>query len=125
HPAPPAKPPSGNIFSSTTVRNLLNKTTDFVDQTIAPYLQEHRYRPPYFTQYPPQGYHPHQQQGYQYGNGYGFGRGCPSGRPLQPGQYGYSQAQSPPQGYTPPSQPTYATTPQAARENPDVPSRPT
>ncbi|OHW94246.1 hypothetical protein CSPAE12_07163 [Colletotrichum incanum] len=44
--APPAKPDS-RLFSSATARKLLNKTTELMDQTITPYLQDHRYRPPY------------------------------------------------------------------------------
>ncbi|EFQ35005.1 hypothetical protein CGRA01v4_09435 [Colletotrichum graminicola] len=68
--APPPRP-DARFFSSATARKLLGKTTELVDQTITPYLQDHRPRPPYNTyqyQYPnqppsvPQGqYH---QQGY-------------------------------------------------------------
>ncbi|OLN96592.1 hypothetical protein CCHL11_00719 [Colletotrichum chlorophyti] len=49
---PPVQPkPDSRLFSTATARKLLNKTTELVDQTITPYLQDHRYRPPY-NQYP-------------------------------------------------------------------------
>ncbi|GJC97497.1 hypothetical protein ColKHC_06323 [Colletotrichum higginsianum] len=44
-PLPPK--PDSRLFSSATARKLLSKTTELVDQTITPYLQDHRYRPPY------------------------------------------------------------------------------
>ncbi|TKW53283.1 hypothetical protein CTA1_287 [Colletotrichum tanaceti] len=90
---PPPPKPDSRLFSSATARKLLSKTTELVDQTITPYLQDHRYRPPY--------------NAYQYQYQY------PSNRPL-PGPQGPPYYQ---QGYGP-SQPTYAA-PQVARENPD------
>ncbi|KAF9879634.1 hypothetical protein CkaCkLH20_03177 [Colletotrichum karsti] len=78
-PPAPAKSSSG-LFGHA--KKLLDRTTDFVDQAITPYLQDNRYRPPH-SQY---GQHSYQYQ-YQY----------PPNRPLQPGQY-YQQA---PQGYAP------------------------
>lgn len=45
--APPPKSES-RLFSSATARKLLTKTTELVDQTITPYLQDNKYyRPPY------------------------------------------------------------------------------
>ncbi|WYZ39436.1 hypothetical protein EsH8_III_001350 [Colletotrichum jinshuiense] len=105
--APPPAPskPDSRLFSSAMARKLLNKTTELVDQTITPYLQDHRYRPPYNqcqsqyqNPYPYQYQHQHPNQGQQ---------------AVGP------QGQYPQQGYGP-SQPTYAA-PQATRENPNIP----
>ncbi|KAF6827665.1 hypothetical protein CPLU01_08958 [Colletotrichum plurivorum] len=86
--APPLGPVKSNpgLFSSATARKLLNKTTDFVDQAITPYLQESRYRPPYgHYQYPHQY---HQYPGYQY----------PPSHPAHPPPGQYYQPQP---GYAP------------------------
>ncbi|GKT42649.1 uncharacterized protein ColSpa_02830 [Colletotrichum spaethianum] len=73
--APPPKSDS-RLFSSATARKLLSKTTELMDQTITPYLQDHRHRPPYnmyqhqnqYLNRPPSGpqgqYQQQQQQGY-------------------------------------------------------------
>ncbi|TEA15815.1 hypothetical protein C8034_v001919 [Colletotrichum sidae] len=97
---------SSSLFSSATARKLLNKTTDFVDQAITPYLQDNRYRPPYY---------PSQQ--------YQYYQNPPPNSPGQ-GQYHQQQQYQQPQhpGYAP-QQPTYAA-PQGDGKNSDV-QRPT
>ncbi|GKT96403.1 hypothetical protein Ct61P_14253 [Colletotrichum tofieldiae] len=76
--APPPKPDS-RLFSSATARKLLNKTTELVDQTITPYLQDHRYRPPH--------------NGYQYQYQYQYPNRPPSGPQGQYYQQGYAPSQ--------------------------------
>ncbi|OHF03234.1 hypothetical protein CORC01_01618 [Colletotrichum orchidophilum] len=67
--APPPKAES-RLFSSATARKLLTKTTELVDQTITPYLQDSRYyRPPQnWYQNQNQSQSQFTQQNYQYPN---------------------------------------------------------
>ncbi|KAK2057531.1 hypothetical protein LY76DRAFT_606163 [Colletotrichum caudatum] len=104
-PPPPPPRPDSRFFSSATARKLLSKTTELVDQTITPYLQDHRPRPLYNA------YQHHYQHLIQKQN---QNQSQPSSAPQ--GQQHRHQ-----QGYAP-SQPTYAAA-HAAWNNADV-SRP-
>ncbi|KAK2015683.1 hypothetical protein LZ32DRAFT_120625 [Colletotrichum eremochloae] len=72
-PPPPPPRPDARFFSSATARKLLSKTTELVDQTITPYLQDHRPRPLYNAyqyQYANQNRPPSVPQGQYYQQGY-------------------------------------------------------